>query len=63
MTSEPAAAPSITLGRLNLNESRGGAAPGGVWQSDVERELTQLRETVGRVRQVPQVSLGMRVKF
>jgi hypothetical protein len=54
---------SITLGRLNLNESRSGAAPGGVWQSDVERELTQLRETVGRVRQVPQVSLGMRVKF
>ena len=54
---------SITLGKLNLNESRGGAAPGGVWQSDVERELTQLRDNVGRVRQVPQVSLGMRVKF
>ena len=54
---------SITLGRLNLNESRGGAAPGGVWQSDVEREFIQLREGIGRVRQVPQVSLGMRVKF
>jgi len=54
---------SITLGRLNPNESRSGTAPSGVWQSDVERELTQLRDGVGRVRQVPQVSLGMRVKF
>ncbi|HEY6511589.1 MAG TPA: hypothetical protein VI032_06400 [Burkholderiaceae bacterium] len=54
---------SITLGRLNLNESRNAAAPGGAWQADVDRELAQLRESIGRMRQVPQVSLGMRVKF
>ena len=54
---------TITLGRLNLNESRSGAAPGGLWQTDLDRELAQLRESVGRVRQVPQVSLGMRIKF
>jgi len=54
---------SISLGRLNLNESRGGAVPGGAWQTDVDRDLAQLRDSVGRVRQVPQVSLGMHVKF
>jgi hypothetical protein len=54
---------SITLGKLNLNESRSSAAPGGVWQTDLDRELAQLRDSVGRVRPVPQVSLGMRVKF
>jgi hypothetical protein len=55
---------SISLGRLNLNESRGGAAAlGGMSQVDLERELAQLRESVNRVRLVPQVSLGMHVKF
>ena len=54
---------SITLGRLNLNESRNGAAPGGVWPTDLDRELAQMRDNVSRVRLLPQVSLGMRVKF
>jgi hypothetical protein len=55
---------SITLGRLNLNESRSPiAALGGMSQADLDRELAQLRESVNRVRLVPQVSLGMHVKF
>jgi len=54
---------SITLGRLNLNESRNGAVLGAASQSDLDRELAQLRESIGRVRLVPQVSLGMQVKF
>jgi hypothetical protein len=54
---------SITLGRLNLNEPRNGAALGGTPQADLDRELAQLRDSVNRVRLVPQVSLGMRVKF
>jgi hypothetical protein len=55
---------SISLGRLNLSESRSPtAALGGMSQADLDRELTQLRESVNRVRLVPQVSLGMHVKF
>jgi|GEM_PF-4250530 len=54
---------SITLGRLNLNEPRNGASLGAASQSDLDRELAQLRESIGRVRLVPQVSLGMQVKF
>jgi hypothetical protein len=52
----------ISLGRLNLGEPRG-AALGGATQSDLDRELAQLRDSMNRVRPVPQVSLGMRVKF
>jgi len=53
---------SITLGRLNLNESRGPSL-GGATQAELDRELAQLRESISRVRQAPQVSLGMHVKF
>jgi hypothetical protein len=52
----------ISLGRLNLNEPRS-AALGSVSQAELDRELAQLRDSLGRVRPVPQVSLGMRVKF
>lgn len=54
---------SISLGRLNLNEPRGGPALGAAPQADLDRELAALRDNVSRVRPVPQVSLGMRVKF
>ena len=54
---------SITLGRLNLNEPRSNPALGGTAQADLDRELAQLRDSINRVRLVPQVSLGMRVKF
>ena len=54
---------SISLGRLNLNESRGGPLLGAASQADLDRELAQLRENINRMRLVPQVSLGMRVKF
>ncbi|HEY6353345.1 MAG TPA: hypothetical protein VIY30_02550 [Burkholderiaceae bacterium] len=54
---------SITLGRLNLSEPRSGVALGATPQADLDRELAQLRDSVNRVRVVPQVSLGMRVKF
>ena len=53
---------SISLGRLNLSEPRGPAF-GAASQSDLDRELSQLRDSVNRVRLMPQVSLGMRVKF
>ncbi|HTP71624.1 MAG TPA: hypothetical protein VML58_05335 [Burkholderiaceae bacterium] len=54
---------SISLGRLNLNESRSGPVLGAASPADLERELAQLRENINRMRVVPQVSLGMRVKF
>ncbi|HEX6016469.1 MAG TPA: hypothetical protein VFZ28_00050 [Burkholderiaceae bacterium] len=54
---------SISLGRLNLNESRAGPQLGAPSQADLDRELTQLRESISRVRLVPPVSLGMRVRF
>lgn len=53
----------IALGRLNLNEPRSNPALGGTAQADLDRELAQLRDSINRVRLVPQVSLGMRVKF
>jgi hypothetical protein len=53
---------SISLGRLNLNETRHPLL-GGPSQAELERELAQLRESINRVRVAPQVSLGMRVKF
>ena len=54
---------SISLGRLNLNESRSGPTLGVTSQADLDRELAQLRDSINRVRPTPQVSLGMRVKF
>jgi len=54
---------SISLGRLNLNESRAGPQLGAPSQADLDRELTQLRDSINRVRLVPPVSLGMRVRF
>lgn len=54
---------SISLGRLNLNESRAGPQLGAPSQADLDRELTQLRESINRVRLVPPVWLGMRVRF
>jgi len=53
----------ISLGRLNLNESRTGPQLGAPSQADLDRELAQLRDSINRVRVAPPVSLGMRVKF
>ena len=54
---------SFVIGRPSLGDSRGGPNLGNVSQSDLDRELSQLRDSVGRMRYVPQVSLGMNVKF
>jgi len=55
---------SLTLGRLNLNETRGNPVlGGGTSQGEFERDVAQLRDNINRVRLSPQVSLGMRVKF
>jgi len=54
---------SISLGRLSLSEPRVGPSLGAPSQADLDRELAQLRDSINRVRLLPPVSLGMRVRF
>lgn len=52
-----------SFGRPSLNEGPSGPSLGNVSQAALDSELAQLREGIGRVRFVPQVSLGMTLKF
>jgi hypothetical protein len=52
-----------SLGRATLTESHGGPNLSNASQADVDKELAQLREGVGKVRFVPQVSLGVNYRF
>jgi hypothetical protein len=52
-----------SMGRLGVAGAQPGPQLGGVSQADLDRELALLRENVSRVRLVPQVSLGMNLKF
>lgn len=52
-----------SIGRPTLSESHSGPNLGAVPQADLDKELAQLRDGVGRVRVVPQVSLGVNLPF
>jgi hypothetical protein len=52
-----------SIGRPSLSETHSGPNLGNASQADLDRELAQLRDGVARVRFVPQVSLGMSLKF
>lgn len=52
-----------SIGRPSLSESHSGPNLGNVSQADLDKELSQLRDGIGRVRFAPQVSLGMNLKF
>jgi hypothetical protein len=52
-----------SFGRPGLSESHSGPNLGNVSQADLDKELEQLREGVAGLRYVPQVSLGVNVRF
>jgi hypothetical protein len=52
-----------SIGRTSLGETPGGPQLGIASQALLDQELAQLRDGVGRVRFMPQVSLGMNLKF
>lgn len=52
-----------SFGRPSLSETHSGPNLGNVSQADLDKELEQLREGIGRVRFVPQVSLGVKLRF
>lgn len=52
-----------SFGRPSLSETHSGPNLGNVSQADLDKELEQLREGIGRVRFVPQVSLGVNLRF
>ncbi len=52
-----------SIGRATVSESHSGPNLGNVPQSDLDKELAQLREGVGRIRVVPQVSVGVNLQF
>jgi hypothetical protein len=52
-----------SIGRPNLSETHSGPNLGNVSQADLDKELEQLRDGVGGLRFVPQVSLGVNVRF
>lgn len=52
-----------SIGRARISEAHSGPNLGAVSQADLDKELAQLREGIGRIRFVPQVSLGMSLKF
>jgi hypothetical protein len=52
-----------SIGRPSLSETHSGPNLGNVSQADLDKELAQLRDGIARVRLMPQVSLGMNLKF
>lgn len=52
-----------SIGRPSLSETHSGPNLGNVSQADLDKELAQLRAGIGRVRFVPQLSVGMNLKF
>ena len=52
-----------SFGRANLSDTPSGPSLAAVSQSALDHELAQLRDGIGRVRFMPQVSLGMSLRF
>lgn len=52
-----------SIGRPTISESHSGPNLGNVPQSELDKELAQLREGIGRIRFVPQASLGVNLRF
>jgi hypothetical protein len=52
-----------SFGRPSLSETHGGPHLGNISQADLDKELDQLREGIGRARYVPQISLGLNLRF
>jgi hypothetical protein len=52
-----------SFGRASLGEHTSGPSLAAVSQTALDQELAQLRDGVGRVRFIPQVSLGMSLRF
>lgn len=52
-----------SIGRASLSYALSGPLAGRVSQADIDAELTELRDGVGKVRALPQLSLGLGYSF
>lgn len=52
-----------SIGKASLSEPHGGPPLGSGTEAELDRELTRLREGIGRYRFAPQVSLGVNLRF
>jgi hypothetical protein len=52
-----------SIGRPGVSEPQSGPTVGGAPPAEFDREQAQLREGMGRMRSVPQISLGMKLRF
>jgi len=52
-----------SIGRARLTAALSGPNAGGVSQADLDAELAELRDGVGKLRAIPQVSLGIGYSF
>jgi hypothetical protein len=52
-----------SFGRANLGDNPSGPSLAATSQTTLDQELVQLRDGIGRVRFIPQVSLGMNLRF
>jgi hypothetical protein len=53
----------VSIGRAKLTATASGPNLGNVARSDIDRELAELRDGVGKIRILPQVSIGLNYRF
>jgi len=52
-----------SFGKAKITETHTGTVLSNASQADIDRELAELRDGVGKVRFIPQLSIGMAVRF
>jgi len=52
-----------SIGKAKISETHTGTVLGNASQADIDRELAELRDGVGKIRLIPQISLGVATRF
>jgi hypothetical protein len=53
----------VSIGRAKVSATGYGVLAGAGVQADIDREVSQLRDGVGKIRVLPQVSVGLSYSF
>lgn len=53
----------VSIGKAKLSESHSGPNLGSASQADIDKELAELRDGVGKVKVLPQLSIGLNYRF
>ena len=53
----------VSIGKAKLSETHSGPNMGLVPQSNIDAEMAELRDGVGKIRAIPQLSIGVNYKF